>query len=581
MISAFKKIWNFAGSEQNNIKTSIVLALLHSLFYAMQFAAVFAVLKALTESDKSKIYALYAFGIMAVSIIGRIILNTYSQLQRVHAGYFMVANKRISIGNKLRTVPMGYFSKNNIGQMTAITTTTLTDVENTAPVVLVTVLGGFINSVVFALSVLLFDWRIGLIVFAGMAAFIWTTSLQEKHSRKGAPERQRAQEKLVEKVLEAVQGISVIKSFHLGKESGSAVDKAIEESCNKNLAIENQMTPYQIFQQIVLNLFAVIIMIVTALLYTGGKMELANAVMMFVAAFMVFEQMKSAGISIATLRIAESSIDKANETDNTPVMDEGGKDITLKSHDIAFENVDFSYGERKILDNVSFGIRGNTTTAIVGPSGSGKTTMCSLIARFWDVNSGKVTVGGHDVRDMTLDSLMKNISMVFQNVYLFSDTVENNIKFGRPDATHEQVMEAAKKACCHDFIIQLPDGYDTVLEEGGGSLSGGERQRLSIARAILKDSPIIILDEATANVDPENEDRLQAAIEALMKDKTIIMIAHRLKTVRRADQILVLDGGHIVQRGTHAELAKQDGIYSRFISQREQAESWHISGQKA
>ena len=581
MISAFKKIWNFAGSEQNNIKTSIVLALLHSLFYAMQFAAVFAVLKALTESDKSKIYALYAFGIMAVSIIGRIILNTYSQLQRVHAGYFMVANKRISIGNKLRTVPMGYFSKNNIGQMTAITTTTLTDVENTAPVVLVTVLGGFINSVVFALSVLLFDWRIGLIVFAGMAAFIWTTSLQEKHSRKGAPERQRAQEKLVEKVLEAVQGISVIKSFHLGKESGSAVDKAIEESCNKNLAIENQMTPYQIFQQIVLNLFAVIIMIVTALLYTGGKMELANAVMMFVAAFMVFEQMKSAGISIATLRIAESSIDKANETDNTPVMDEGGKDITLKSHDIAFENVDFSYGERKILDNVSFGIRGNTTTAIVGPSGSGKTTMCSLIARFWDVNSGKVTVGGHDVRDMTLDSLMKNISMVFQNVYLFSDTVENNIKFGRPDATHEQVMEAAKKACCHDFIIQLPDGYDTVLEEGGGSLSGGERQRLSIARAILKDSPIIILDEATANVDPENEDRLQAAIEALMKDKTIIMIAHRLKTVRRADQILVLDGGHIVQRGTHAELAKQDGIYSRFISQRKQAESWHILGQKA
>ena len=581
MIGAFRKIWDFAGSEQKNIKTSIVLALLHSIFYALQFAAVFAVLKALTESDKSKIYAVYAFGIMAVSIAGRIILNTYSQLQRVHAGYFMVANKRISIGNKLRTVPMGYFNRNNIGQLTAITTTTLTDVENTAPVVLVTVLGGFINSVVFALSVLLFDWRIGVIVLIGMAAFIWTTSLQEKHSRKGAPERQRAQEKLVEKVLEAVQGISVIKSFHLGNESGSAVERAIDESCNKNLAIEKQMTPYQIFQQIVLNLFAVIIMIVTAVLYTSGKMEIANAVMMFVAAFMVFEQMKSAGISIATLRIAESSIDKANETDNTPVMDEGGKDITLRTHEITFDNVDFSYGERKILDNVSFGVKENTTTAIVGPSGSGKTTMCSLIARFWDVNSGKVTIGGYDVRDLTLDSLMKNISMVFQNVYLFSDTVENNIKFGCPDASHEQVVEAAKKACCHDFIMQLPDGYNTVLEEGGGSLSGGERQRLSIARAILKDAPIIILDEATANVDPENEDRLQAAIEALMKDKTIIMIAHRLKTVRRADQILVLDGGHIVQKGTHAELAKQDGIYARFIGQREQAESWQIAGQRA
>lgn len=259
-------------------------------------------------------------------------------------------------------------------------------------------------------------------------------------------------------------------------------------------------------------------------------------------------------------------------------MDEGGKDIVLKNHDISFENVDFSYGERKILDNVSFDIKEKTTTAIVGPSGSGKTTMCSLIARFWDVNGGKVTIGGNDVRDFTLDSLMKNISMVFQNVYLFSATVENNIKFGFPNATREQVIEAAKKACCHDFIVQLPNGYDTVLEEGGSSLSGGERQRLSIARAILKDSPIIILDEATANVDPENEYRLQAAIEALMKDKTIIMIAHRLKIVRKADQILVLDGGHIVLRGTHSELAGECGIYSRFIKQREQAESWHISG---
>ena len=579
MIGAFKKIWDFAGSEQKNIKSSIVLALLNSVFYALQFAAVYVVLRSLTSGDTSKINALYALGIMVVSIAGRIVLNTYSQLQRVHAGYFMVANKRISIGNKLRSVPMGYFNKNNLGQMTAITTTTLTDVENTAPVVLVTVLGGFINSVVFALSVLLFDWRIGIIVFIGMAAFLWTTSLQEKHSRKGAPERRRAQEMLVEKILEAVQGISVIKSFRLTERSESAADSAIEESCKKNLFIEKQMTPYQIFQQIVLNLFAVIIMIATAALYLNGSMELSNAMMMFVAAFMVFEQMKSAGISIATLRIAESSIDKANETDNVPVMDEGGRDIIPANCDIVFKNVDFSYGERKILDRVSFDIKQKTTTAIVGPSGSGKTTMCSLIARFWDVKGGKVTIGGNDVRDFTLDSLMKNISMVFQNVYLFSDTVENNIKFGCPNATHEQVVEAAKKACCHDFIMQLPDGYNTVLEEGGASLSGGERQRLSIARAILKDAPIIILDEATANVDPENEDRLQSAIEALMEDKTIIMIAHRLKTVRRADQILVLDGGHIVQRGTHSELAKQDGIYSRFISQREQAENWHITGQ--
>ncbi len=578
MISAFKKIWAFAGEEQKNIKTSIVLALLHSIFYALQFAAVFVILKALTSGSTEHVNALYAFGIMAVSITGRIVLNTYSQLQRVHAGYFMVAGKRISIGNKLRNVPMGYFNKNNLGQMTAITTTTLMDVENTAPVVLVTVLGGFINSVVFALAVLLFDWRIGLLVFVGMAAFIWTTSLQEKRSRKGAPERQRAQETLVEKVLEAVQGISVIKSFDLSEKTNRRVTDAVEQSCSKNLAMEKAMTPYQMLQQIVLNLFAVFIMLLTAVLYLRGSMDLANAVMMFVASFMVFEQMKSAGINIATLRIAESSIDKANETDRVPLMDEGGQDIVPTSHDICFDNVSFSYGERKILDDISLVIPEKTTTAIVGPSGAGKTTMCSLMARFWDVDSGKVTIGGSDVRNFTLDSLMRNISMVFQNVYLFSDTVENNIKFGRPDATHEQVVEAARKACCHDFIMALPDGYDTVLQEGGASLSGGERQRISIARAILKDAPIILFDEATANVDPENEDKLQQAIEALTRDKTIVMIAHRLKTVRHADQILVLDMGHIVQRGSHEELIREEGIYSRFIQNREQAEAWQIAG---
>lgn len=578
MIGAFKKIWNFAGKEQQNIKISIVLALLHSIFYALQFAAVFVILQALTAENDDMSTAFIALGIMVVSITGRIVLNTFSQLKRVHAGYFMVANKRISIGDKLRVVPMGYFNKNNLGQMTAITTTTLTDVENTAPVVLVTVLGGFINSVVFTISVFIFDWRIGLVVIVGMAAFLWTTSLQEKKSRKGAPERQRSQEKLVEKVLETIQGISVIKSFHLGDKADKRVSEAINESCEKNLSIEKQMTPFQMFQQIILNLFTVIIMAVTAVLYLNGAIELTNAIMMFVAAFMVFEQMKSAGISIATLRIAEASINKANETDDVPVMDEGGRPVNPENHDVVFENVDFAYGERKILDHVSFIVKEKTATAIVGPSGSGKTTMCSLVARFWDVNGGRVKLGGTDVREYTLDSLMKNISMVFQNVYLFSDTVENNIKFGRPDASHEEVVEAAKKACCHVFIMQLPNGYETILEEGGASLSGGERQRISIARAILKDAPIIVLDEATANVDPENEDRLQSAIEALMKDKTIIMIAHRLKTVRKADQILVLDGGHIVQRGTHDELAAQDGIYRRFVSEREQAENWHITG---
>ena len=238
--------------------------------------------------------------------------------------------------------------------------------------------------------------------------------------------------------------------------------------------------------------------------------------------------------------------------------------------------MDFSYDKRPILKDVSITIPDCTTTAIIGPSGSGKTTLCSLIARFWDVDSGSIRIGDTDIREYTLESLMEQISMVFQNVYLFADTIENNIKFGSPDATREQVVAAAKKACCHDFISALPDGYDTVIGEGGATLSGGEKQRISIARAMLKNAPIIIFDEATANVDPENEDKLQKAMEELMRDKTILMIAHRLKTVQKADQILVLDEGRIVQKGTHEELKDTPGIYRDFLEVRKEAAGWKL-----
>ena len=266
-----------------------------------------------------------------------------------------------------------------------------------------------------------------------------------------------------------------------------------------------------------------------------------------------------------------------NEILNAEEQQHSTTPVTFAGHDIVLDHVSFDYhGDKEILHDVSLSIPAGRMTALVGPSGSGKSTLCSLMARFWDVDSGSVKIGGVDVRDYTLESLMDQISMVFQNVYLFADTIENNIKFGCPDATHEQVVEAARKACCDDFIEALPDGYNTVIGEGGASLSGGEKQRISIARAMLKDAPIIILDEATASVDPENEDRLQKAIEALTRDKTIIMIAHRLKTVRHADQILVVDHGRIVQQGTHEQLIGQPGIYAAFVGGRKQAEGWKL-----
>ncbi len=576
MIGVFKKIWDFAGTEQRNIRNSILLGFVNAVFHAMQLWALFVVLSALVEGSKSKETALAALGIMLLSIAGKIVTQYVSQLQRTHAGYFMVAEKRVYIGDKLKVVPMGFFNQNSLGQLTAVATTTLSDVENAAPVVLVTSLGGFLNSLVFSLAIFLFDWRIGLIVAAGVILFLYVVSLMEKRSRADIPKRQAAQATLVEKVLETIQGMSVVKAFDLDDAKGKKVDQAIDESCEKNSVLERAVNPYVAAQQIILNLCSVAILFASVSFYLNGTLSLVYCLMMMVSSFMVFEQLKTAGSSMANLRITESSIDRANEIDSVPVMDDRGWEIVPETHDIQLESVDFSYETRPVLQDVSLCIPDKTTTAIVGPSGSGKTTLCNLIARFWDVNDGRVSIGGHDVKDYTLDSLMANISMVFQNVYLFNDTIENNIKFGKPDATHEQVVAAAKKACCDDFIDALPDGYNTVVGEGGATLSGGEKQRLSIARAMLKDAPIVIFDEATANVDPENEDRLQAAIEALTRDKTIIMIAHRLKTVKHADQIIVLDGGRIVQRGTHDELLKQKGIYSDFVGMREKAIGWKL-----
>jgi len=577
MLSVFKKIWHFSSNRQNEIRKSIVIGLINAIFNALMLAALFVVIGALVDGNTDPQTAWMALVIMLASIIGKIVTRYFSQLQRTKAGYFMVADKRVYLGNKLKVIPMGYFNQNSLGNITAVATTILTDVESAAPVVLVTTLGGFINAVVFALAILVFDWRIGCIVLAAMLVFLTVTSGMEKRSRDGAPKRQAAQETLVEAVLETIQGMSVVKAFNLDENANKKVDQAVDESCERNSKLEKAMTPYVALQQLVLKLSSVIIMLVSIVFFLNGTMALAGCLMMLIASFLVFEQLESAGQGTANMRIAETSIDRANEIDNVPVMDEGGKAIATKSFDIEFNNVRFSYENRPVLQDVSFKLKEKTTTAIVGPSGGGKTTLCNLIARFWDVNSGSVKIAGRDVRDYTLDSLLSNISMVFQNVYLFNDTIANNIKFGKPDATMEDIIQAAKKACCHDFIVATPDGYDTVIGEGGATISGGEKQRISIARAMLKDAPIVILDEATANVDPENEDQLQKAIESLTREKTIIMIAHRLKTVKNADQILVLDNGRIVQQGTHDELMKEKGIYANFIGVRKKAVGWKLN----
>lgn len=575
MIAVLKKIWEFAGEEQKNINKSVVLGFFYAVFHMFQVGAIYFVVLALTGEDQTNRAAAAAFILILISVLGRAFVNRFTQLQQTHAGYFMVANRRIAIGDKIKKVPMGYFNDKSLGEITGITTTVLDVVESTGPVVLVGILSGLVNSAVFVLFVFLFDWRIGLLSLCGILLYLLVTSFMEKKSAVVAPRRQESEAKLVDAVLEQIQGMSVIKSFNLTGKGDRRIQAALEDNRRSNLAIEKLFTPYTIAQEMSLHLFSVLIMGAAVLFCLDGSMSLPDALMTVIVSFMVFSQIQSAGSAVSGLRVVGSSIDHADQIDRLPVMDSRGKDLHPQKHDIVFEHVDFSYDKKPILQDISVSIPDKTTTAIVGPSGSGKTTLCNLIARFWD--SGSIRMDGRDLKDYTLESLMDQISMVFQKVYLFADTIENNIKFGKPDASREDVIAAAKKACCDEFIRSLPDGYDTVIGEGGATLSGGEKQRISIARAILKDAPVIIFDEATANVDPENEDKLQAAVEELMKDKTILMIAHRLKTVQKADQILVLDNGRIVQNGTHQELSQKDGLYKDFLQARKEAAGWKLS----
>ena len=577
MYGTLKKIFAFAGSKEGLLKKSLLFAFLSGLFAALQFAALFIVVEALVSDNRDSRFIWISLGIMAVSLVGRIITTYFSTMEQTETGYCMVAEKRIHIGDRLRYIPMGYFNKNSIGNITAIVTTTLGDVENSAARVLVSVLGGFFNSVALVIVLVVFDWRIGLIAAVGILLYLAAAELALRKSERLSGVRQHTQESLVESVLEYIQGMGIVKAFGMEKDSTQSIDSAIKASCRDNLKLTKASVPYDALKQVVVRVFSALLLLASIYFWLNGSLSLAYGVILVIASFMVFNDLENAGNMASLLQMLAASMDTANSIDDTPVMDEKGADVVPASSEIIFDNVDFSYADRKILDHVSFTIPAGTTTAIVGPSGSGKTTMCNLIARFWDVDAGRITVGGKDVRDFKLDSLMKNIGMVFQNVYLFADSIENNIKFGCPDATHEQVVEAAKKACCHEFISALTDGYDTVIGEGGGTLSGGEKQRISIARAILKDAPIIILDEATSSVDPENEEELQRAIAELTHDKTIIMIAHRLKTVRGADQILVLDDSHIVQRGTHAELIQQKGLYADFVSERQEAIGWKLA----
>lgn len=577
MIATLKRFFKFCSKENRNLfYRSIFLGFILALCEGMKFVATGIVLQGFFKGTPSN-FILIGFLVLAASLILGTIVRSVSMMHQTTAGYRECADKRIEIAEHLRYLPMGYFNKNSLGEIISVATNTMENLGDIATKIVLITTQGLLNTAVFTILVTIFDWRIGLIMLAGILIFTFINHLKQKKNSKIVEEKIKLDTALIEKVLEYVQGIAEIKAYHISGDKRKDLNQTLDDVAAKTTELEMAVNKFIPFQTITLKLTGVMIMLASIYFYLYSGMEIANTIVMIILSFHIFTELENTGAYSSLLRLVDISVIKAGNILNLEAMDISGKTIHPEKKDIELKQVDFSYAKKKILDGVSLVIPEKSTAAFVGPSGAGKTTVCKLMARFWDVNDGEVTLGGTDVKEYSMDSLMENFSFVFQNVFLFNDTIANNIRFGKPDASIEEVIEAAKKAQCHEFISKLSNGYDTVIGEKGSSLSGGERQRISIARAIMKDSPIIILDEATANIDPENEKELMDAISNLTKEKTVIMIAHRLKTVQHADTIFVVDKGKIVDSGTHAELLQRDGIYKNFIRSREEAVSWKIS----
>ena len=579
MIEILLKFIRFSGKENGDkFKLSIVLGVIEALAAAMKIPAIMYIMIGLLNKEPMEKYIYGSLLIMVISISIGVFCKKYSTVLQTKGGYNASAFTRIKIAKHLRYLPMGYFNSNSIGEISSVTTNTMEILGDVAARVVMLTTQGILETSMIILMLLIFDLRIGIVALIGIVVFFIINSMMQRVSKKDSEEKIECDIELINQIMEYLQGISEVKSYNLfGKQSKKLNDA--NRACEKiNTKMEMLFVPYHFLQNITTKITASIIVLLCAYFYINDTMELVYCIGMTISAFMLYSSLECAGTYSSLLHVVSICVDKAEAILKLDTMDIDGEEIEPLNHDIELNHVSFSYDKRKIIDDISLFIPEKTTTAIVGPSGGGKSTLCNLIARFWDVDEGSVTLGGVNVKDYSMNALMSNFSFVFQNVYLFQDTIENNIKFGSQEASHEEVIEAAKKACCHEFISKLPDGYNTVIGEGGASLSGGEKQRISIARAIMKDAPIVILDEATANVDPENEKDLMDAIEALTKEKTIIMIAHRLKTVRHADQIVVVDKSRIVQRGNHDQLMKENGIYKRFVDARKKAVSWKLEG---
>ena len=581
MFKSMKRIVKWAGKYKWRLYLGAVFSFFSSLTTAIPtMVAAYAIEQTIQAYWEQAVLPSKLIWQSLFIIIGSIFLNfllSYAKaVLEESIGYEVASQQRIHLGDVLKRVPLGYFSQNSTGDILASVTSELSTLELQGMKMVDVIINGYAKFLAIVLCLIFYSPIAAVISVVGVGLSALALQGISRHSEKTARTTHNAMEDMSGAAIEYIRGLTIVKSFGQEGASIQSFRDASRDLKDIHIKIEKGYTPFNCLHLFALKVASVGIVLICAWQALRGQMSLTFFLMFVLFSFVIFGSVESINDAAHTLGIVDSAMNKLDALGNVKYIDQNGKDISLTHYDIEFQNVSFGYDSRVVLHDLNFTIPQNTTTAIVGPSGSGKSTLCNLIARFYDVNEGTITIGGVDIRELTCDSLLKNISMVFQNVYLFRDTIRNNIKFGSPDATDEQIIAAAKAARCHDFIMALPDGYDTIVGEGGSSLSGGEKQRISIARAMLKNAPIVILDEATASIDPENEHLIQEAISELTHGKTIITIAHRLATIENADQILVIDGGTVAQKGTHKQLLNQKGTYQEFIKIREQAEGWRI-----
>ena len=578
MIKLMKRILAASGKYKKRIQLAFVFSFLKSLLAKAPIMLAFLALAGFYEGTLAAVDCLWYGIAMIACVLLQVLFHHIADRLQSAAGFMVFSDMRMELGAHLRRMPMGYFTEGNIGKISSVLSSDMVFIEENCMTVLADMMSYIFAEAIMVIFLLFFNIWIGLAALAIIGIILLIARSMKKEALRDSKDRQEQNENLTEAVLDFVEGIGIIKAYNLLGEKSKELTENFEKSCETNIRFEENHSPYQLWMNIVYGLGVAAIVALSFFLHSQVLLGVTFlvGVMLFVSD--LFGPIKALYTQATRLTVMNSCMDRIEEVFGEKKLPDNGKSSipeNSEAPEVAFQNVRFAYGEKDVLHNISFTLPQHTMAALVGPSGGGKSTVANLLARFWDVGSGKVLVRGKDVRDVRLADLMDHISMVFQRVYLFRDTIYNNIAMGRPDATREEVMEAAKKARCYDFIMALPNGFDTVIGEGGESLSGGERQRISIARCILKDAPIIILDEATASVDADNESCIQQAISELCKGKTLLVIAHRLNTIRNADQILVIADGRIAQSGTHKELMEAGGLYRDFVTVRQQSQGWN------